>query len=196
VIAIAPPHFGDDMNEPKLTLVGVVTTGPTLNHTRTSGRPVANFKVTCTSRTFNRERNRWLEADSLTIRVVCWGRLAENVAASVHRGDPVVVGATLRARSYQATDGTRRWVYEANATAVGPDLTRGTAEFRRTRPSPADPEEADLVELTGASAALLGAALAAPDLDDPETAPAETQPETPAVVPIRPAAAADLPKAA
>lgn len=157
------------MNEPRLTLVGVVTTGPTLNRTRTADRPVANFKVTCTSRTYNRERNRWLEASSLTIRVVCWGQLAENVAASVHRGDPVVVSATLRARTYQASDGTRRWVYEATATAVGPDLTRGTAQFRRTRGS-ADPDEVDMVELTGASAAFLGAALA-----DPETSPSESR---------------------
>lgn len=184
------------MNEPRLTLVGVVTTGPTLNRTRTSGRPVANFKVTCTSRTFNRQRNRWLEADSLTIRVVCWGQLAENVDASVRRGDPVVVSATLRARSYQAADGTRRWVYEANASAVGPDLTRGTAEFRRTRPNPTEPDEADVVELTGASAALLGAALTDPDTDQ-HTGPAEIrEPEMPATVPGRPAAVVELPKAA
>lgn len=121
------------MNEPRLTVVGMVTTVPVLNHTKKAGLPVANFRITSTARSFNRERGRWVDGATLHLKVVCWRRLAENVAASVQRGDPVLVSGTLSARSYQATDGARRWSYEVNATSVGPDLSSGTATFARNR---------------------------------------------------------------
>ena len=163
------------MNEPKLNLVGTVTTPPRLNRTKTSGRAVANFDITCTSRTFNRDRGRWHESSSLTMRVVCWGRLAENVSASVRLGDPVVISGTLKARTVQAPEGGRKVVFEATATAVGPDLTRGTATFTRNLPG-TDPDEVE----RAVPATALGAAVqqaAGPEQADVELTPIDELPE-------------------
>lgn len=123
------------MFETKLTLVGTVISEVRLTHTRTNEVPVANFSIATTARTFNKERGGWVDGNSLHLRVSCWRRLGENVAASIHRGDPVLVSGNLYSRSYEASDGTRRWSYEVEATTVGPDLSRGTATFvRRSSP--------------------------------------------------------------
>jgi single-strand DNA-binding protein len=123
------------MFETKLTMVGTVISEVRLTHTRTNEVPVANFSIATTARTFNKEKGGWVDGNSLQLRVSCWRRLGENVAASLHRGDPVLVSGNLYSRSYEASDGTRRWSYEVEATTVGPDLSRGTATFQR-RPSP------------------------------------------------------------
>ncbi len=127
--------FGAAMFETKLTIVGTVINTPVLTHTRRAGVPVANFRVATTSRSFNRELGRWVDGSTLYLRVACWRRLAENVAGSLRRGDPVMVTGNLSTQSYLATDGTRRWSYEVEAASVGPDLTRGTVTFVRAQRS-------------------------------------------------------------
>jgi single-strand DNA-binding protein len=61
--------------------------------------------------------------------------MAENVAFSVHKGQPVVVTGRYYSREYELNE-TVRVSYELEANAVGHDLTRGTSEFRKViRPS-------------------------------------------------------------
>ena len=69
--------------------------------------------------------------------MTCWRELAGNAAASLRRGDPVIVSGKLSTRTYEK-DGQTRSVCELEALAVGPDLARGTAVFRRT-PRPPGP---------------------------------------------------------
>ncbi|MGA8118042.1 MAG: single-stranded DNA-binding protein [Actinocatenispora sp.] len=168
------------MFETRLTLVGTMVTTPVLNHTRKAGVAVANFRIASTARTFNRDLGRWVDGNTLFLKVACWRRLAENVADSLRRGDPVMVTGSLSAQSYTAADGTRRWSYELEASAVGPDLTRGTATFVRSAHSsgrfeiPDDPD-LELVESIECDAAQLGAAaLAAAGADEGDSRHLET----------------------
>ncbi len=157
------------MFETKLTVVGTVISSPVLTHTRKAGVPVANFRVATTSRSFSRDLGRWVDGSTLYLRVACWRRLAENVAESLRRGDPVMVTGNLSTQSYQAADGSRRWSYEVEASSVGPDLTRGTVTFVRAQRSAGQfevtesadqPEFLDVEEPAGSgtSAEALGAA--------------------------------------
>ncbi|SCE84337.1 single-strand DNA-binding protein [Micromonospora viridifaciens] len=69
------------------------------------------------------------------VRVNCWRKLAEGVAASVMVGDPVVVAGRLYTRDWTDEAGNHRTLYELEAVAVGHDLARGRGRFLRNRPS-------------------------------------------------------------
>jgi single-strand DNA-binding protein len=118
-----------------VTVVGNVLTAPEWRRTATTGTLVTNFKVASTARRLDRENNRWIDGNSLRVRVTCWRRLAEGVASSVMTGDPVVVVGRLYTREWVDTDGNNRTTYELEAAAVGHDLSRGRGKFARNRPT-------------------------------------------------------------
>ncbi|HEY7101564.1 MAG TPA: single-stranded DNA-binding protein [Mycobacteriales bacterium] len=103
------------------------------------GRPgPGSFRIASTSRRFDRDSQRWIDSAQLFLGVTCWRELAGNAAASLRRGDPVIVSGKLSTRTYEK-DGQNRSVCELEALAVGPDLARGTAVFRRTPRSAEEP---------------------------------------------------------
>ncbi|MEV4660161.1 single-stranded DNA-binding protein [Micromonospora sp. NPDC049301] len=118
-----------------VTIVGNVLTTPEWRRTTQSGTLVANFKVASTARRLDRDSGRWVDGNSLRVRVNCWRKLAEGVAASVMVGDPVVVCGRLYTRDWTDDAGNHRTLYELEAVAVGHDLSRGRARFLRNRPS-------------------------------------------------------------
>ena len=69
--------------------------------------------------------------------VICWRKLADNVALCIRKGDPVVVKGRLSVRPYEK-DGVPRIVVEVDATSVGHDLSRGAAHFQRTKRAPGE----------------------------------------------------------
>ncbi|PMR58171.1 single-stranded DNA-binding protein [Verrucosispora sp. ts21] len=118
-----------------VTIVGNVLTAPEWRRTTQSNTLVANFKVASTARRLDRDRGRWVDGNSLRVRVNCWRKLAEGVAASVMVGDPVVVCGRLYTRDWTDEAGNHRTLYELEAVAVGHDLSRGRGRFLRNRPS-------------------------------------------------------------
>jgi single-strand DNA-binding protein len=118
-----------------VTVVGNVLTAPEWRRTKNTGSLVANFKVASTARRLDRETGKWVDGDSLRVRVNCWRRLAEGVAASVITGDPVIVIGRLYTRDWTDGSGNHRVMYELEAVAVGHDLSRGQAKFARSRPA-------------------------------------------------------------
>ncbi|MFR9778674.1 single-stranded DNA-binding protein [Micromonospora sp. MS34] len=120
-----------------VTIVGNVLTAPEWRRTTQSNTLVANFKVASTARRLDRDSGRWVDGNSLRVRVNCWRKLAEGVAASVMVGDPVVVAGRLYTRDWTDDAGNHRTLYELEAVAVGHDLSRGRGRFLRNRPSAA-----------------------------------------------------------
>jgi single-strand DNA-binding protein len=116
-----------------LTIVGNVLTAPEWRRTSQTNQLVANFKVASTARRLDRATNRWVDGNSLRVRVNCWRKLAEGVASSVMVGDPVIVAGRLYTRDWVDDEGQHRVMYEMEAVAVGHDLSRGRAKFARTR---------------------------------------------------------------
>ncbi|MFJ8581348.1 single-stranded DNA-binding protein [Micromonospora sp. NPDC093277] len=117
-----------------VTIVGNVLTAPEWRRTTQSNTLVANFKVASTARRLDRDSGRWVDGNSLRVRVNCWRKLAEGVAASVMVGDPVVVVGRLYTRDWTDDAGNHRTLYELEAVAVGHDLSRGRGRFLRNRP--------------------------------------------------------------
>jgi single-strand DNA-binding protein len=124
------------MNETFVTVVGNLVDDPKLR-TIEAGQDVAGFRVASTSRRFDRDSQRWTDSAQLFLAVSCWRALAGNATASLRKGDPVVVTGKLTTRTYEK-DGQTRSVCELEALAIGPDLARGTAVFRRSPRSAED----------------------------------------------------------
>lgn len=119
------------MNQTSVIAVGTLITAPKLRYL-TDGTPVANFRIACNDRRFDRDANAWIDRDTFYVSVSCWRRLAENVCASLHSGDPLVVRGRIFTRSYDV-EGRRNSVTEMEADVVAPDLTRCTTVVSRTR---------------------------------------------------------------
>lgn len=127
------------MNETPMTVVGNVVDTPKLRHTK-NGHWVINFRVASTTRRYDRENGQWTDASTLFVNVTAWRAMAQNIAASVHKGQPVIVTGRYYQREYTVNEQPRT-SYELEATAVGHDLTRGVATFERiSRPQAATVE--------------------------------------------------------
>ena len=108
------------MNKSTIPAIGNVATEIRFN-TTPEGIPVASFRLAATERKFDRETSRWVDGEVNWYTVSCWRALAENVANSVQKGDPVFVIGRLSGTSVDIT-----------ADIVGHDLARGTTSFKRS----------------------------------------------------------------
>jgi single-strand DNA-binding protein len=93
-----------------------------------SGTGLATFRLATTPR--YRKNGDWVDGNTTWLTVTCWRTLAEHVASSIRKGDPVIVVGRLRTNVWQGQDGpVERLILEA--ITVGHDLSRGTSAFRR-----------------------------------------------------------------
>ncbi|WP_371615930.1 single-stranded DNA-binding protein [Streptomyces sp. NBC_00454] len=118
------------MNDTQVTLVGYVATQ--IDYKETTSGPAARFRFAVTPRYYDRKKEAW--ADAPTSFYTVWARrsLAVNLAGSVSVGEPLVVHGRLRVRDAPPdAEGNRWFSAEIDATAIGHDLNRGTAAFRR-----------------------------------------------------------------
>ena len=116
------------MHEPYLTVVGNVA-GPPRLRTTPSGVSVADFRIASTPRRHDRAEGTWSDGETIWFGVSTWRGLAEHVAASLKKGDKVVVSGRLTTRSWEVEGGERRTGLEIDAAHVGLDLARGPAEY-------------------------------------------------------------------
>ncbi|MFF2808598.1 single-stranded DNA-binding protein [Streptomyces sp. NPDC058000] len=121
------------MNDTMVTLVGNVATAVEYRETA-AGVSVARFRMAATSRRWDKARECWADGETSFYTVRSWRALADNVAASVAVGEPLVVQGRLRVREGEQPPekGGQRWfAAEVEALAIGHDLARGTSAFRR-----------------------------------------------------------------
>ena len=97
----------------KVILIGNLTKDPEIT-TTTSGISVTRFTL-AVQRKFRNEAGEY-EADF--INVVVWRELAELSHKYLSKGKKVAVVGRLQTRSYDATDGTKRYVTEVVADEV------------------------------------------------------------------------------
>ena len=127
------------MNEQLITLRGWL--GGDVRLRRAGETPVADFRLACTPATYDRAAEEWVNGETQWYTVTVWRRLADNCAASLHRGDPVIVHGQVRLRTYVNSNNVEVSAWEVEASHVGHDLSRGTAVFSKT-PVPASAEAA------------------------------------------------------
>jgi len=114
-----------------ITIVGNVV-DEVANRPTTSGLSRVAFRVASTQRRKDRDTGQWVDGHKFFVNVVFWREFAENVAASVKKGDPVVVSGRIFSRQY-VKDEANHIAYEIEPECIGHDLARGTAEFKKRK---------------------------------------------------------------
>ncbi len=82
-----------------------------------------------------------VETETRFYDLVCFGTLAENVAASMAKGTRVLVAGRVEVRAWTDDDGATRVVDRIVADAIGPELRWATATVTKRRPSAPTAEE-------------------------------------------------------
>jgi single-strand DNA-binding protein len=138
------------------TVSGLVATTP--RHLVTQeGLPITSFRLASSKRRFDKSKKIWVEGDTNWFTITSFRQLAINSAASISKGDRIVVSGKLKIRDWDNGERSGTSV-EVDAESLGHDLVWGTAEFSRTvlvreDPEDDDPEDGDLDaegELVGA----------------------------------------------
>ena len=115
------------MNDTEITVRGNVADEPRFRRTD-SGNALLSFRIASTARRFDRATSSWVDGDKFFVGVTCWRALAEHVAASVLKGQPIIVHGRISSREYEHA-GINRSSYDIVADAIGHDMARGTSSF-------------------------------------------------------------------
>jgi single-strand DNA-binding protein len=123
------------------TVSGLVATTP--RHLVTQeGLPITSFRLASSKRRFDKTKKIWVEGDTNWFTITSFRQLAINSAASISKGDRIVVSGRLKIRDWDNGERSGTSV-EIDAESLGHDLVWGTAEFSRTVLVREDPEDDD-----------------------------------------------------
>jgi single-strand DNA-binding protein len=118
------------VNDTTVTVVGNVADSP--RRVTTEKGAVTNFRMASTARRYDSAQEGYVDSGTFWVDVECWGALSSNVAASLSKGDPVVVHGALTTHSWESDAGPRSKP-RIRAFAVGPNLQKGRSLFTRDR---------------------------------------------------------------
>jgi single-strand DNA-binding protein len=77
------------------------------------------------------QNGEWVDAPTNFFNVTVWGQYGENVAASLSKGDRVLVKGRLDFRKYQNKEGVEVTTHDIIADEVAPSLKYATAQISR-----------------------------------------------------------------
>lgn len=97
----------------KVVIIGRLTSDPTLKYTPGAGTAVTTVTL-AVDRRYSKDEKK--EADF--IPVVIWGKSAESTAQYMKKGLLMGVAGRIQTRSYEATDGGKRYVTEVVAEEI------------------------------------------------------------------------------
>jgi single-strand DNA-binding protein len=120
------------IHEAQVHLAGYVATEPKFKKVAGDTSSV-RLRVAYTARRRDKETGEWGDGPTSFVNIQCWRTLADNVRVSVHKGEPVLIMGRLQIRRFEDAEGASRTAAEVEASSVGHDLTRGVAQFSRTR---------------------------------------------------------------
>jgi single-strand DNA-binding protein len=120
------------IHEAQVHLAGYVATEPKFKKVA-GDTSSARLRVAYTARRRDKETGEWGDGPTSFVNIQCWRTLADNVSMSVHKGEPVLITGRLQIRRFEDAEGAPRTAVEVEASSVGHDLTRGVAQFSRTR---------------------------------------------------------------
>ncbi len=109
---------------------GLIATTPRQVVTE-SGLNVISFRLASSYRKFDQESKTWVTGDTNWFTISAFRKLAINSAASLAKGDRVIVQGKLRIRDWDNGERSGTSV-EIDADAIGHDLSFGTTSFERT----------------------------------------------------------------
>ena len=106
----------------------------------TGGLPITSFRMATTSRRFDRAEEQWVDGETNWYTVTAFRGLAQNIAASIEKGQRVLVIGRLRVRDWEHGERTGT-IVEIEADAIGHNLAWGSAVFTRSSNLPTTEDE-------------------------------------------------------
>jgi single-strand DNA-binding protein len=119
-----------------IQIIGNLTRDPELRYT-TGGVAVCSFGIAWTPRRRN-ANGEWEDGETSFFNCSAWRDLGENIAASVNKGNRVVVTGSVRARDWEDRDGNKRTSIEIDVDECSPSLRWAQAQIQRTERSGGD----------------------------------------------------------
>jgi single-strand DNA-binding protein len=126
-------------NVNKVILIGRLGADPEVRYT-TEGSSVASFRIATTETWKDKSGNKQERTEWHSI--VAWRRLGEIAGEYLKKGSLVYIEGRIRSREYDAKDGTKRKVFEIEATDMKllPSSGSGGSSFRDERRPSAAPQ--------------------------------------------------------
>lgn len=119
------------MNNITMTLTGWIATEPKIS-VRAGGQRMTTFRLASTARYFDHTKDEWVDGRTHWFTIRVFRAAATNAAASLHKGDPVIVTGRYCTAEWESDTATGTDTI-IDATAIGHDLMRGTATFTPTK---------------------------------------------------------------
>lgn len=117
--------------ENQITVIGNLTKDPQIRYTN-DGTPVTNVSVAVNRRTFNKMTNDWEDQLDGYFNGSIWRDHAANVAASLKKGDRVIMIGRLIQREYQDRDGNPRMSMDVMIDEIAPSLRWAQCQVTRS----------------------------------------------------------------
>ncbi len=129
-----------------VTLIGRLTKDPELRYVAGSGNAVSQFTL-AVDKGLSRDKRQQFESQGKPtadfIRIVVWGKQAENCANYLKKGLKVAVQGSIRTSSYQSQSGEMRYSTDVVASNVEflewSDSNNNQNDNRYNRPEPSAP---------------------------------------------------------
>ena len=137
-----------------------------------SGTKVASFRLAKSERRFDQATQQWTDGPTSWLTIVAFRGLAEHAAASLKKGQRIIVEGELRVTPWER-DGKSGLNVEVIASDLAPSLLFGTAVFQPTVGGRAQGEDLVAASLAAAGAELTDADAPAEDEVAPEDEPAQ-----------------------
>ena len=103
-----------------IVIRGFTASNPTLA-ALPNGVPVVNFRLASTPR-WQDATGTWKEGTTNWYTIKAYRRLAQNIAVSVQKGQPLVISGRQRINRWNREDGTQGTTVEIDAQGIGHDL--------------------------------------------------------------------------
>lgn len=116
--------------EPLITVVGNLVADPEPRVSQ-AGKPWVTFRIASTPRTHDKQSNEWKDGEPLWLGCRAYGEYAQNIAASLSKGQRVIVQGRLTQRSYTDNQGQQRTSLDLEVEECGPSLRFATASVQR-----------------------------------------------------------------
>lgn len=110
------------IREPHLTAQGHLTDEPKLSFTP-NGTATATFNLACNP-SYRDNAGNYINGEPVFFRCIAWRDLAENLAESYRKGDPILITGRMRARAWEDNEGQRHTVIEIHCDSVSVPLDR------------------------------------------------------------------------
>jgi single-strand DNA-binding protein len=109
---------------------GLVATTPRA-FTTSDGVTITSFRLATSQRRYDSEKARWVDTNTNWYTVSCKRSLGKNAAASIVKGDRVIVYGDFKIDDWENTDRSGTTV-EIHAETIGHDMFWGTSTYTRT----------------------------------------------------------------